>query len=99
MLRRETGDLHESLDKVQQHGSDLIFPDTAPHSSHQATAAWLADLVPIVSRPAIPDLEAIGESVRVVKQPGCNGAIVLNACPPPAMEPEGLSPLCDLRVY
>ena len=37
----------------------------------------------IVSRPAILDLEAIGESVKIVKAQGSPGAIVLNACPPP----------------
>jgi chromosome partitioning protein len=84
VLRRDAIALHESLDEAQRHGKDLVFLDTAPHSSHEAaTAARLSDLVLIVSRPAILDLEAIGESVKIVKQLGCKCAIVLNACPPP----------------
>ena len=63
---------------------NLILLDTAPHSSHDAaTAAELADFVLIVSRPAILDLEAIGESVKIVKKQRCRSAVVLNACPPP----------------
>ena len=84
VLRHEAGDLPDVLDRLQQQGKELVLLDTAPHSSIEAaTAAELADLVLIVSRPAILDLEAIGESVRIVKRQGSRGAVVLNACPPP----------------
>jgi len=84
VIRLEAAGL-EALQKEQrQQGKDLVLLDTAPHSSQDATtAAALADLVLIISRPAILDLEAIGESVKIVKRIGRPGAVVLNACPPP----------------
>lgn len=84
VFRHEARNLSTILVELEQQGKDLILLDTAPHSSHDAaTAAELADLVVIVSRPAILDLEAIGESVKIVKKQGNRSAIVLNACPPP----------------
>jgi chromosome partitioning protein len=77
-------DLARELKNLEQNGTDLVLVDTAPHSSHDAaTAVTLADLVLIASRPAILDLEAIGESVKIVKRQNANAAVVLNACPPP----------------
>ena len=77
-------DLEKKLSDLAAQGRDLVLLDTAPHSSHDAaTAVALADLVLIASRPAILDLEAIGESVKIVKRQGAHGAVVLNACPPP----------------
>ena len=77
-------DLSKLLAKQERKGRDILFLDTAPHSSRDAaTAAAAADLVLIVSRPAILDLEAIGESVKIVKKQGSRSAVVLNACPPP----------------
>lgn len=82
--RTDAGDLAGVLAEPEHLGRDLVLIDTAPHSSHAAaTAAKLADLVLIVSRPAILDLEAIGESVKIVKQQQSRSAVVLNACPPP----------------
>lgn len=84
VLRQTAADLPGTLARLAQQNRHWVFLDTAPHSSHDAaTAVELADLVLIVSRPAILDLEAIGESVRIVRQQGGRSAIVLNACPPP----------------
>lgn len=84
VLRHEASHLPGVLAESRRAGKDLVLLDTAPHSSHEAaTAAGLADLVLIVSRPAILDLEAIGESVKIVKQQRSQSAVVLNACPPP----------------
>jgi chromosome partitioning protein len=84
VLRHDAADLHRVLAVLDQQDKDLVLLDTAPHSSYEAAAAAkLADLVLIISRPAILDLEAIGESVRIVKKQGSRGAVVLNACPPP----------------
>jgi len=84
VLRSEAKDLPGVLADSELQNRDLVLMDTAPHSSHEAAAAAAAaDLVLIVSRPAILDLEAIGESVKIVKQHGSLGAVVLNACPPP----------------
>lgn len=84
VLRCEAKDLPGVLADSELQNRDLVLMDTAPHSSHEAAAAAAAaDLVLIVSRPAILDLEAIGESVKIVKQQRSLGAVVLNACPPP----------------
>ncbi|MEN8763373.1 MAG: AAA family ATPase [Thiogranum sp.] len=84
VLRHEAKDLPGVLAGSEQQEKELILLDTAPHSSHEAAAAAaLADLVLIVSRPAILDLEAIGESVKIVRNQHSQGAVVLNACPPP----------------
>ena len=89
VLRHTAADLPGVLAGLAQQNRNMVFLDTAPHSSHEAaTAAELADLVLIVSRPAILDLEAIGESVRIVRQQGGRSAIVLNACPPPHRDSE-----------
>lgn len=82
VFSHDARNLSRALSELEQQGKDLILLDTAPHSSHDAAiVAGLADLVVIVSRPAILDLEAIGESVKIVKKQGNRSAIVLNACP------------------
>jgi len=84
VVRCQAQDLSARLSELEQQGRDLVLLDTAPHSSHEAaTAVTLADLVLIASRPAILDLEAIGESVKIVKRQQAHAAVVLNACPPP----------------
>lgn len=84
VLQRDARGLPDALAGMQAQGRDLLLLDTAPHSSQEAaTAAAFSDLVLIVSRPAILDLEAIGESVKIVKRQGKRSAVVLNACPPP----------------
>jgi len=83
VLRHAAKDVSTVLTGLERQDKELILLDTAPHSSHEAaTAAALANLVLIVSRPAILDLEAIGESVRIVKNQRSRGAVVLNACAP-----------------
>lgn len=84
VLRCSATDLPARLEALTRQHNQLTLVDTAPHSSHEAAAAAaLADLVLIVTRPAILDLEAIGASVRIAKDQGCRAAVVLNACPPP----------------
>jgi chromosome partitioning protein len=84
VLRCDAKALAPELKRLESEGRDLALIDTAPHSSQDAaSAAALADLVLIASRPAILDLEAIGESVKIVKRQGARAAVVLNACPPP----------------
>ena len=84
VLRCNATDLAARLEALKRQHNQLALVDTAPHSSHEAAAAAaLADLVLIVSRPAILDLEAIGASVRIARDQGCRAAVVLNACPPP----------------
>jgi len=84
VIRGRAQDLAGTLKDLEEQGRKLVLIDTAPHSSHEAaTAVMSADLVLIASRPAILDLEAIGESVKIVKREKAHAAVVLNACPPP----------------
>lgn len=84
VTKKAAEDLEESSSELSALGTEVLLLDTAPHSSEDATlAADFADLVLIVSRPAILDLEAIGESVKIIKQLDRKAAVVLNACPPP----------------
>jgi chromosome partitioning protein len=84
VVRCGAQDLAERLTELEQQNRDLVLIDTAPHSSHEAAAAVSrADFVIIATRPAILDLEAIGESVKIVKRQGARTTVVLNACPPP----------------
>ena len=63
---------------------DLVVIDTAPHAeAASATAAKVADLALIPTRPAILDLRAIGATVDIVRRVKTRAAIVLNSCPPP----------------
>lgn len=89
VLPSAASDLSRILAGAERDGKDLVLLDTAPHSSQDAaTAVDFADLVLIVSRPAILDLEAIGESVKIVKKQQSRCAVVLNACPPPHRDAE-----------
>ena len=70
-------------------GVDLLIVDTPPHSSSGAAlAAANADMVLIPTRPAILDLQAIGDSVAVVEKAKTSGAVALNCCPPPTRRGE-----------
>ncbi len=84
VIRGRAKDLASTLNTLEQQGRELVLIDTAPHSSDDAAkAVKFSDLVLIASRPAILDLEAIGESVKIVKREKAHAAVVLNACPPP----------------
>jgi len=55
----------------------------APHAEPAAyAAAAVADMVVIPTRPATFDLQAIGETVRIVESLEAKAAIVINAAPP-----------------
>lgn len=56
--------LGEVLRTAEKGGVSLCILDTSPHSESSALdAAKVADLVVIPSRPAIFDLEAVGDTV------------------------------------
>lgn len=85
----EAGSLKERVADMEASGIDLLIIDTAPHSREETRiAAQLADFILIPTRPAILDLQAIGDSVDIVKSIGGKAAIVLNACPFPGRNGE-----------
>ncbi len=82
-------DLKKNVKELSKQGVDLLVIDTAPHSHEDSViAARLADFILIPTRPAILDLQAIGDSVEIVKSIDGNAAIVLNACPYPGKNGE-----------
>lgn len=63
--------------------ADFVFIDTAPHTEQAAlSAARLADLILIPTRPGIIDLRAISTTIDLIRIAEKPAAIVLNAVPP-----------------
>ena len=76
--------LKRAVKAAAKGGVDLLVIDTPPHSTKVASlAASLSDMVLIPTRPAILDLEAIGDSVTIAQKVKTPGAVALNCCPPP----------------
>jgi chromosome partitioning protein len=83
LVEPEPSALPAVLDAARADGFGWCIVDTAPHSDvGTVTAARLADLALIPTRPGILDLRAIGATVEAVKALGTPAAIVLNHCPP-----------------
>ena len=77
--------LPQALDLARGAGAEMVFLDTAPHSSDVAlAAAEAADLVLIPCRAGILDLRAIGATARLAKIAGKSAHVILNSMPPRA---------------
>ena len=77
--------LAQALDLARGAEAEIVFLDTAPHSSEVAlAAAEAADLVLIPCRAGILDLRAIGATARLAKIAGKPAHVVLNSMPPRA---------------
>ena len=72
--------LHHEMHHVDETGDEILFLDTAPHSDSAALeAAKVSDLVLIPCRPAILDMEAISNTLDLVKTIGKPVFVVMNA--------------------
>ncbi|HQT39642.1 MAG TPA: AAA family ATPase [Acidocella sp.] len=72
-----------ALPAARADGVDLVIVDSRPSvEGDAAQIAARADFALIPSRPSILDLQAIGDTVSIVKLAKCSAAVVLNACPP-----------------
>ena len=72
--------LSHEMKRVQETGGDILFLDTAPHSDSAALdAAKVSDLVLIPCRPAILDIEAITNSLDLVRTTKTPVFVVMNA--------------------
>ena len=72
--------LPHEMKRVQQAGCQMLFLDTAPHSDSAALeAAKASDLVLIPCRPAILDIEAITNTLGLVKTTRTPVFVVMNA--------------------
>lgn len=77
--------LAQALNLAKNGGAEVVFLDTAPHSSDVAlAAAEAADLVLIPCRAGILDLRAIGATAKLAKIAGKTAHVVLNSMPPRA---------------
>ena len=75
--------LGDVLDICRDDGVGLVLIDTAPHALANATAAAsVADLVVIPTRAGILDIEAIDQTVDIVRRVDVPAVIVLNAVRP-----------------
>jgi chromosome partitioning protein len=72
--------LRHEMQRVKESGGEVLFIDTAPHADSAALeAAKAADLVLIPCRPAILDLEAIANTLDLIRTTRTPTLIVLNA--------------------
>jgi chromosome partitioning protein len=75
--------LSKTLDDARENGVELAVIDTAPHSESGAlAAARAADFILIPCRPSILDLEAVENTVDLLKLTKKTGAFLLTACSP-----------------
>ena len=78
--------LSQALDLARGAEAEIVFLDTAPHSSDVAlAAAEAADIVLIPCRAGILDLRAIGATARLARITGKKAFVVLNSLPPRAV--------------
>jgi len=74
--------LKHEMSRVKEAGCEVLFLDTAPHSDSTALSAiQAADLVIIPCRPAILDMEAIANSINLVRSNKKPFFVVMNATP------------------
>lgn len=72
--------LRHELQRIEDNSGEVVFIDTAPHVDAAALeAAKAADLVVIPCRPAILDIEALANTLQLVRTTRTPVLIVLNA--------------------
>ena len=80
VLSAHASRLQPEMERVRKTGGDVLVLDTAPHLDSAAlVAAKAADLVLIPCRPAILDLEAVSNTLDLVRTTGTPTLVVLNA--------------------
>ena len=80
VLSAHASRLGHEMKRVKDTGGELLFLDTAPHSDSAALqAAKASDLVLIPCRPAILDMEAITNTLDLVRTTNTPVFVVMNA--------------------
>ena len=75
------------LATAHQNDGDIVYLDTAPHSDAIALEATkAADLALVPCRPAIFDIEAIANTLALVRTTGTPAVVILNAVAPTGRE-------------
>jgi len=87
VLSAHASRLENEMQRVKDAGCEILFLDTAPHSDSAALqAAGLSDLVLVPCRPAILDMEAISNTLDLVRTKGAPVFVVMNATAPQGHE-------------
>ena len=92
--------LSHELGRIEEFGGELAILDTAPHSDSAALeAAKLANLVLIPCRPAILDLDAIANTLDLVRAVNEKVLVIMNAVAPKGGETaEAIKAIEELNV-
>ena len=89
VLSAHASRLSHEMGRVRDTGGEILFLDTAPHSdSVTLAAAKASNLILIPCRPAILDMEAITNTLELVRTTGNPVAVVMNAVAPKGREAE-----------
>ncbi|WP_299655385.1 AAA family ATPase [uncultured Jannaschia sp.] len=87
VLSAHASRLSHEIRRVEEMEGDLLIIDTAPHSDSAALeAAKAADLILVPCRPAILDIEAISNTLDLVKTTSTPIFVVMNAVSPQGNE-------------
>lgn len=100
VLSAHASRLNHEIGRVRDMEGDLLIIDTAPHSDSAALeAAKAADLILVPCRPAILDIEAISNTLNLVKTTGKPIFVVMNAVAPQGSEAtEAAEAIAELGV-
>lgn len=100
VLSAHASRLSHEIGRVKDMDGDLLIIDTAPHSDSAALeAAKAADLILVPCRPAILDIEAISNTLNLVKTTGKPIFVVMNAVAPQGSEAiEAAEAIAELGV-
>ncbi len=100
VLSAHASRLSHEIGRVKDMDGDLLIIDTAPHSDSAALeAAKAADLILVPCRPAILDIEAISNTLNLVKTTGKPVFVVMNAVAPQGNEAkEAAEAIAELGV-
>ena len=87
VLSAHASRLAHEMKRVEEMEGELLIIDTAPHSDSAALeAAKAADLILVPCRPAILDIEAISNTLDLVRTTGTPIHVVMNAVAPQGNE-------------
>ena len=87
VLSAHASRLPQEIERVKGAGCEFLTLDTAPHSDAAALdAAKAADLVLVPCRPAILDMEAISNTLDLIRAKGTPVFVVMNAVAPQGQE-------------
>lgn len=87
VLSAHASRLTHEMKRVEDMEGELLIIDTAPHSDSAALeAAKAADLILVPCRPAILDIEAISNTLDLVRTTGTPVWVVMNAVAPQGNE-------------